>query len=98
MRQKCGDVVGSMGRQSIEDVFAVHVRIVTVELRGADQAHDRSGALAGAQRTCEQPVRPKAKGRIWFSSQLCRLPDYAASCMRVAVGMAFHDRCVRIKV
>ncbi|WP_233472239.1 hypothetical protein, partial [Paraburkholderia sabiae] len=31
-------------------------------------------------------------------SALCRLPDYAASCMRVAVGMAFHDRCVGINI
>lgn len=41
---------------------------------------------------------PVAQGRIWFSIQLCRLPDYAASCMRVAVGMAFHDRCVGINI
>jgi len=41
---------------------------------------------------------PIAQGRIWFSTQLCRLLDYAASCMRVAVGMAFHDRCVGINI
>jgi hypothetical protein len=29
---------------------------------------------------------------------LCRLSDYAASFMRVAVGMAFHDRCVGINI
>lgn len=41
---------------------------------------------------------PIAQGRIWFSTQLCRLPDYAASRMCVAVDMAFPDRCVGINV
>jgi hypothetical protein len=39
-----------------------------------------------------------ANGLMSLSRMLCRLPDYAASCMRVAVGMAFHDRCVGINV
>jgi hypothetical protein len=41
---------------------------------------------------------PVAQGLIWFSTQLCRLSDYAASFMRVAVGMVFHDRCVGINI
>jgi hypothetical protein len=41
---------------------------------------------------------PIAHGRIWFSTQLRQLPDYAASRMCVGVGMAFHDRCVGINV
>ena len=39
-----------------------------------------------------------ANGLMSRSQILCRLPDYAASCMRVAVGMAFHDRCVGINI
>jgi len=58
---------------------------------------DKSQCLSRPQKEVHNE-RPIAHGRIWFSTQLCRLPDYAASCMRVAVGMAFHDRCVGIKV
>ncbi len=46
-----------MSRQSGEHVFQVDVRIVAIELRRPDQAHDRGGPLPGAQRTGEQPVR-----------------------------------------
>jgi hypothetical protein len=39
-----------------------------------------------------------ANGLMSLSRMLCRLPDYAASRMCVAVDMAFHDRCVGINV
>lgn len=49
MRQKCGDVVGSMGRQAIEDVIQIDVRIVAIELRGA------VGAYAGSRSRTPSP-------------------------------------------
>ncbi|MEJ2769488.1 hemagglutinin repeat-containing protein [Mycetohabitans sp. B46] len=57
MRQQGCDVVGSMGGQSIEHVFEIDVRVMIIELRGSNQAHDRRGALSSAQRTGKQPVR-----------------------------------------
>jgi len=58
MRQKRGNVVGPVGRQPGKDVFQIDVGIVAIELRRSNQAHDRGGALSGAQRTGKQPVRP----------------------------------------
>jgi hypothetical protein len=58
-------------------------------------------ALAFAPSTVSlnnHPRRPTQNGRIAFSHGLCRLPDYAASCMRVMEGMDFRERCVGINV
>ena len=45
-----------MGRQTLQDVLEVAIRIVSVELGGLDQAHHGGSALPGAQRPGEEPV------------------------------------------
>ena len=45
-------------RQALEDVGEIAVRVVPVQLRRLDQAHDDRCSLAGTQRAGEQPVRP----------------------------------------
>ena len=42
------DTAGGLGRQTLEDVLEVAIRVVSVELGCLDQAHDGGGALAGA--------------------------------------------------
>ncbi len=56
MRQQFLDPARGPSRQAGEDVLEVGVRLVPVHPRRLDQAHDRSGALAGAKRSGEQPV------------------------------------------
>ena len=58
MRQQCCDVACFVGRQAGQDVLEICMRFVSVELRRSEEAHDRSGALASAQRPSEQPVGP----------------------------------------
>jgi hypothetical protein len=50
MWQQLGDVAGFVCRQTREDVFEVRVRVVSVELRKADQTRDRGGTLTCSQR------------------------------------------------
>lgn len=54
--QQFVDAAGRLCRQPLEHIAQVGVRIDAVHLRRADQAHDRRGALAGAQTAGEQPV------------------------------------------
>jgi len=56
MRQQFFDPADRLRRQALEHVADVGVRIMPVEPRGVDQAHDRSGSLAGPQAAGEQPV------------------------------------------
>ncbi len=56
MRQQCCDVACSVGRQAGQDVLEICMGFVPVELRRADEAHDRSGALTRAQRTGKKPI------------------------------------------
>jgi hypothetical protein len=58
-------------------------------------------ALAFAPATVSLNIHedlPVQNGLMSRSITLCRLPDYAASRMCVAVDMAFPDRCVGINV
>lgn len=80
MRQRCRDAGGSVRRQPREDVLQMGMRVVGVELSGAYQAHDgESRWPARSEPANNQLALPMAPGRIWFSTQLCRLPGYAAS-------------------
>jgi hypothetical protein len=56
VREQFIESTGSLRREALKDVFEIPIRIVSYELGGLDEAHDRSGALAGAQRSCEEPV------------------------------------------
>lgn len=56
MRQQCCDVACSVGRQTGQDVLEIRMGFVPVELRRADEAHDRSGALTRTQRTGKEPI------------------------------------------
>jgi hypothetical protein len=47
---------GGLGRQALEDVLEVAIRIVTVEPGGLDEAHNSGGTLTGAQGPGEEPV------------------------------------------
>lgn len=49
MRQQFLETTGGLSRQAFEYVLEVAVRIVPIELRGLDQAHDGGGALTGTQ-------------------------------------------------
>ena len=49
MRQQRGIVAGPLRGRKREDVLEIHVRAVPVELRRADQAHDRSTTLPRSQ-------------------------------------------------
>jgi hypothetical protein len=42
--------------QTFKYIFEISVRIVTIQFGGLDQTHHHSGALAGTQRSTEQPV------------------------------------------
>src|SRR5438046_2757987 len=63
MRQQFANAARGLGGQSLEDILEVSVRIVGIESGGLNQAHDGSGALARAQRSCKQPVRAPQRDR-----------------------------------
>jgi hypothetical protein len=44
-------------RQTFKNAFEIKVRIVPVELGRLDEAHHVGSALAGAERSGEEPVR-----------------------------------------
>ena len=50
MRQQFPDPTLRLSRQAGEDILQIGEGLVAVEARRLDQAHDRSRALAGAQR------------------------------------------------
>jgi len=56
MRQQLSDPTLRLSRQAGEDILQVGIGLVAVEARRLDQAHDRSRALAGAQRTRKELV------------------------------------------
>lgn len=53
MRQQLGDLVVFLGRQPREHVLQISIRIMPVQPRRLDQAHDGGRALTTAQRPCE---------------------------------------------
>ena len=63
MRQQLLEATGGLGRQTLQDVLQVSVRIVSVEFRGLDQAHDDGGALTGTKGTDKEPVRSTESDR-----------------------------------
>jgi hypothetical protein len=63
MRQQFFDSTGGLGRQALEDVLEIAVRIVSVEFHGLDQAHDGGGPLAGAERSCKEPITSAERHR-----------------------------------
>ena len=62
MREKFFEPTGGLGRQALEHVLEVTVRIVSVELRGLDSAHDVGGALSRTLGSDEEPARPAMHG------------------------------------
>lgn len=56
VRQQLFESACWLDGQALEDVLEVAVRIVPVEFRGLDEAHDVAGTLTGAKRSGEQPV------------------------------------------
>ncbi len=57
MRKQLSQFTGRLRRKAFEDVFEVAMRIMSVELRGLDQAHDVGGTLTGTKRSGKEPVR-----------------------------------------
>jgi hypothetical protein len=53
--------------QALEDVLEVAIRIVSIELGGLDETHDVRGTLAGAKRSCEEPVGSPERRGVSFS-------------------------------
>jgi hypothetical protein len=47
MREQFIESTGALRREALKDVFEIAIWIVSVELGGLDEAHDRRGALAG---------------------------------------------------
>ncbi len=56
MRQQLTDPALRLSRQAGEDILQIREGLVPVEARRLDQAHDRRGPLAGAQRAGKKPV------------------------------------------
>jgi hypothetical protein len=69
MLQKFVDVSILLSRQAREDVLELQARIVPVEFRRLDQAHDRSGALAREERAGERNRFAKGviHSRTWLA-------------------------------
>jgi len=57
MRKQLLDLTGSLRRQPRQNIFEISIRIMPIDARGLDQAHDCSRPLAAAQRPSKQPVR-----------------------------------------
>lgn len=71
MREQLFYAGGRVCRQPGQHVLEVSPRIVAVQLRRHDEAHDYGGALAGQFASGEyHDLRPTAHGRIWFSMWL----------------------------
>jgi hypothetical protein len=56
MRQELIDADGRMSGQTLQHIFEITVRIVSVKLRGLYEAHDDRGASPRAQRSSKQPA------------------------------------------
>jgi len=56
VREQFFDFAGWLRRQTLENVFEVAIRIVSVEFCGLDKAHDGSGTLPSTQGPCKEPV------------------------------------------
>jgi hypothetical protein len=56
MRQQLRNITRPLRRQAREDVLQISIRIMPIEPRRLDQAHDRRRPFAAAQRTCKEPV------------------------------------------
>ena len=56
MRKQFFETTGGLRREALKDVFEIPIQIVSVELGGLDKTHDGGCSLAGAQRSCEEPV------------------------------------------
>ena len=63
MRQELVDPARGLSRQTLEYVFEITIRVVSVELRGLDQTHDVGCAFASTQGAGKQPVRPSEGNR-----------------------------------
>jgi hypothetical protein len=74
VRQQLLETASGLGRQTLQDIFEVAIRVVAVELRRLDQAHDSGSTLTGAQRSVEEPVRPV----VVDITILCRLISVVA--------------------
>ena len=57
MRQQFANPAVALARQPFEHILQLREGLVTIEPRGLDQAHDRSGTLARPQAPREQPAR-----------------------------------------
>lgn len=57
MRQELADPAGRLQWQSLKDVAQICIRVVPVDARGVQQAHDGRSPLAGAQAAGQEPVR-----------------------------------------
>ena len=68
MGQQFADAAGRLRRQPLEHVADVGIGLEPIELGRVDQAHDGGGALAGAQRSSEEPVLPP--NRDWADAVL----------------------------
>ena len=51
MRKQVFESTGGLGRQTLQHVFQIVIRIVSIELGGLDQAHHGGSALPGAGET-----------------------------------------------
>ena len=56
MRQELADPAGRLQRQALKDVAQICIRVVPVDARGVQQAHDGRSSLAGAQAAREEPI------------------------------------------
>lgn len=63
VRQQLLEPTRRLGWQALQDVLEVAMRIMSVELRGLDQAHDGGGALTCTQGTGEEPVGSSESNR-----------------------------------
>ena len=63
MRQQLPDLTGPLCRQPRQHILEIGIRIMPIHARRLDQAHDRRGPFATAQRPGKQPVR--ASERPW---------------------------------
>ena len=63
MRQQSLDLAGPLRRQPRQHIFEISIRIVPINARRLDQAHDRRRPFAAAQRPGKSPVRPPKRPR-----------------------------------
>ncbi len=89
MGQQLCDLAVLLCGQPHQDILEVGVRVMPVKPGALDQAHDGSGALAGAQRSGEQPVRAahgKLRVILPMSGKKLKSSIAGIRCMDVASG------------